>query len=31
MLVESEGFSETEISRMIGENPAKLFNVSVQA
>ena len=31
MLVESEGFSETEIRRMIGENPAKLFNVSVQA
>ena len=31
MLVESEGFSETEIRRMIGENPAKLFNVGVQA
>lgn len=30
MLVESEGFSETEIRRMIGENPAKLFNVGVQ-
>ena len=31
MLVESEGFSETEIRRMIGENPAKLFNVGSQA
>lgn len=31
MLVESEGFSETEIRRMIGENPAKLFNIGGQA
>ena len=31
MLVESEGFSDIEICRMIGENPAKLFNVGVQA
>ncbi|MCA3280527.1 MAG: hypothetical protein ING10_14770 [Roseomonas sp.] len=31
MLVESEGFSEPEIRRMIGENPAKLFNIGVQA
>jgi predicted metal-dependent phosphotriesterase family hydrolase len=31
MLVESEGFSETEIRRMVGENPAKLFNIGGQA
>jgi predicted metal-dependent phosphotriesterase family hydrolase len=27
MLVESEGFSENEIRRMIGENPAYLFKI----
>ena len=31
MLVESEGFSELEICRMIGHNPAHLFKVDIQA
>jgi predicted metal-dependent phosphotriesterase family hydrolase len=31
MLVESEGFSEAEICRMISENPATLFKVGIQA
>lgn len=29
MLVESEGFSESEIRRMISDNPAKLFKIGV--
>jgi hypothetical protein len=31
MLMESEGFSELEIRRMISENPAQLFKISVAA
>ena len=30
VLIESEGFTEVEIRRMIGENPANLFMVGVQ-
>jgi len=30
VLIESEGFTEIEIRRMIGENPARLFRVERQ-